>query len=159
MTGPVAILLAAGHGKRMKSDKAKVLHEVCGRPMIRYVVDAVREAGAEEIVVVVGAGADQVRSALANEPKVTFAEQKRQLGTGDAVRSCRDHLEGYSGPAWVLVGDEPLIRAEPLADLLKRQKAEQAACLLGTAVVSDPTGFGRILARFRRPVFTDRRAA
>ena len=61
MIGPVAILLAAGHGKRMRSDRAKVLHEVCGRPMISYVVDAVRGAGARTIVVVVGAGADQVR--------------------------------------------------------------------------------------------------
>ena len=64
MQGPVAIILAAGHGKRMKSEKAKVLHEVCGRPMIRYVVEAARGAGARTIVVVVGYGADQVRAAL-----------------------------------------------------------------------------------------------
>ena len=145
MIGPVAILLAAGHGKRMRSDRAKVLHEVCGRPMLSYVVDAVRGAGARTIVVVVGAGADQVRTALADEKDVLFATQEAQLGTGDAVRSCRDVLRDYSGPAFVLVGDEPLIRAEPLADLLKRQQTEQAACLLGTAIVPDPTGFGRIL--------------
>src|ERR1700712_7453 len=88
MQGPVAIILAAGHGKRMKSDKAKVLHEVCGRPMIDYVVEAARGAGARTIVVVVGAGADQVRAALGHEPDVVFATQTRQLGTGDAVRSC-----------------------------------------------------------------------
>src|SRR4051794_14940730 len=145
MQGPVAILLAAGHGKRMKSQTAKVLHEVCGRPMIRYVVEAVRGAGARTTVVVVGAGADQVRAALADEPDIVFATQAQQLGTGDAVRSCRAVLQGYRGPAWVLVGDEPLIRPEPLADLLARQRAEGAACLLGTAVVPDPTGFGRIL--------------
>ena len=145
MQGPVAIILAAGHGKRMKSEKAKVLHEVCGRPMIRYVVEAVRGAGAKTIVVVVGYGADQVRAALADEPDVLFATQERQLGTGDAVRACRPLLDGYEGPALVLVGDEPLIRPEPLADLLARQQAEQAACLLGTAIVPDPTGFGRIL--------------
>ena len=73
--GPVAIILAAGHGKRMKSETAKVLHEVCGRPMIRYVVEAARGAGARTIVVVVGYGADQVRAALAGEPDVLFAEQ------------------------------------------------------------------------------------
>src|SRR4051794_40924607 len=145
MQGPVAILLAAGHGKRMKSQAAKVLHEVCGRPMIGYVVEAVRGAGARTIVVVVGAGADQVRAALADEPDVVFATQERQLGTGDAVRSCRPVLGGYSGPAWVLVGDEPLIRPQPLAGLLTRQQAEGAACLMGTAVVPDPSGFGRIL--------------
>ncbi|MFO0910228.1 MAG: NTP transferase domain-containing protein [Isosphaeraceae bacterium] len=145
MQGPVAIILAAGHGKRMKSDKAKVLHEVCGRPMIHYVVEAARGAGASSIVVVVGYNADQVREALAAEPDVVFATQHAQLGTGDAVRSCQDLLRGYEGPALVLVGDEPLIRAEPLADLLARQKGDGAACLLGTARVPDPTGFGRIL--------------
>ena len=145
MIGPVAILLAAGHGKRMRSDRAKVLHEVCGRPMISYVVDAVRGAGAKTIVVVVGAGADQVRSALAGEPDLLFATQESQLGTGDAVRACREALRDYAGPAFVLVGDEPLIRPEPLADLLQRQQIEHAACLLGTAIVPDPTGFGRIL--------------
>src|SRR3982751_2717418 len=87
--GPVAILLAAGHGKRMRSEKAKVLHEVCGRPMISYVVEAARGAGARTIVVVVGAGAEQVQSALAGEPDVIFARQENQLGTGDAVRACR----------------------------------------------------------------------
>ena len=145
MQGPVAIILAAGHGKRMRSETAKVLHEVCGRPMIRYVVEAVRGAGAKAIVVVVGYGADQVKAALAEEPDILFATQERQLGTGDAVRACRDLLADYSGPAMVLVGDEPLIRPEPLADLLAIREAEHAACLLGTAIVPDPTGFGRIL--------------
>jgi len=145
MDGPVALILAAGHGKRMKSDKAKVLHEVCGRPMIRYVVDAARDAGAKTIIVVVGYAADQVRAALADDPEIAFATQERQLGTGDAVRACRGLLEGYQGPIMVLVGDEPLIRPEPLADLLDRQRTEQSACLLGTAILPDPTGFGRIL--------------
>jgi bifunctional UDP-N-acetylglucosamine pyrophosphorylase/glucosamine-1-phosphate N-acetyltransferase len=143
--GPVAIILAAGHGKRMKSDRAKVLHEVCGRPMIRYVVDAARGAGARTIVVVVGYGAEQVRACLDKDPDVLFATQERQLGTGDAVRVCRGVLADYRGPALVLVGDEPLIRPEPLADLLALQQSEGAACLLGTAVLPDPTGFGRIL--------------
>ena len=79
MQGPVAIILAAGHGKRMKSDKAKVLHEVCGQPMIHYVVDAVRGAGAKTIVVVVGYAADQVREALGSEPDVVFAEQLKNF--------------------------------------------------------------------------------
>jgi bifunctional UDP-N-acetylglucosamine pyrophosphorylase/glucosamine-1-phosphate N-acetyltransferase len=145
MQGPVAIILAAGHGTRMKSEKAKVLHEVCGRPMIRYVADAARGAGAKTVVVVVGAGADQVRAALAGEPDVLFATQERQLGTGDAVRAARAALGDYHGPALVLVGDEPLLRPEPLADLLARQRAERADALLGTVVLPDPTGFGRIL--------------
>lgn len=143
--GPVAIILAAGHGKRMKSEKAKVLHDVCGRPMIHYVVEAARGAGARTIVVVVGYTAEQVREALDGEPDVVFVTQTRQLGTGDAVKAAHSVLEGYEGPALVLVGDEPLIRCEPLADLLDIQRRDQDGCLLGTAVVPDPSGFGRIL--------------
>ena len=145
MNGPVAIILAAGHGKRMKSEKAKVLHEVCGQPMIRYVVDAARGAGARTIIVVVGYAADQVRAYLKGEPDILFATQTEQLGTGHAVKSCRPLLTDYEGPALVLVGDEPLLRPQPLADLLVRQSAESAACLLGTTVLPNPTGFGRIL--------------
>jgi bifunctional UDP-N-acetylglucosamine pyrophosphorylase/glucosamine-1-phosphate N-acetyltransferase len=145
MQGPVAIVLAAGHGKRMKSEKAKVLHEVCGQPMIHYVVEAARGAGAKTTIVVVGSGADQVRAALENEADVLFATQANQLGTGDAVKACHPLLDDYTGPALVLVGDEPLLRPAPLADLLERQRQDRAACLLGTAVVPDPSGFGRIL--------------
>jgi len=145
MQGPVAIILAAGQGRRMKSEKAKVLHEVCGRPMIRYVVDAARGAGAKAIVVVVGYAADQIREYLQDEPDVLFANQTEQLGTGHAVKVCRALLADYQGPALILVGDVPLLRPQPLADLLELRDLDQAACLLGTAVLEDPTGFGRIL--------------
>jgi bifunctional UDP-N-acetylglucosamine pyrophosphorylase / glucosamine-1-phosphate N-acetyltransferase len=145
LNGPVAIILAAGQGKRMKSEKAKVLHEVCGQPMIRYVVDAARGAGARTIVVVVGYAADQVRAYLRHEPDVLFATQTEQLGTGHAAKVCRPVLGDYQGPAMILVGDEPLLRPQPLADLLRRQQADGACCLLGTAILPDPTGFGRIL--------------
>ncbi|MGP0064301.1 MAG: bifunctional N-acetylglucosamine-1-phosphate uridyltransferase/glucosamine-1-phosphate acetyltransferase [Isosphaeraceae bacterium] len=145
MNGPVAIILAAGHGKRMKSEKAKVLHEVCGQPMIRYVVDAARGAGARTIVVVVGYAADQIRDYLQGEPDIRFATQTEQLGTGHAAKTCRPLLADYQGPALILVGDEPLLRPQPLADLLRRQEVDHASCLLGTAVLPDPTGFGRIL--------------
>jgi bifunctional UDP-N-acetylglucosamine pyrophosphorylase/glucosamine-1-phosphate N-acetyltransferase len=145
MNGPVAIILAAGQGKRMKSEKAKVLHEVCGQPMIRYVVDAARGAGARTIVVVVGYAAEQVRDYLRDEPDVLFASQTEQLGTGHAAKVCRPVLGDYEGPAMILVGDEPLLRPEPLADLFRRQRADGAACLLGTAILPDAMGFGRIL--------------
>jgi bifunctional UDP-N-acetylglucosamine pyrophosphorylase / glucosamine-1-phosphate N-acetyltransferase len=145
VNGPVAVILAAGQGKRMKSEKAKVLHEVCGRPMIHYVVDAARGAGARTIIVVVGYAGDQVRDSLCDEPDILFATQTEQLGTGHAVKVCRPLLADYQGPVMVLVGDEPLLRPEPLADLFARQEHEGAACLLGTAKVHDPMGFGRIL--------------
>ena len=145
MHGPVAIILAAGQGKRMKSQKAKVVHEVCGRPMIQYVVDAARGAGAKTIIVVIGYAADQVRQCFQNEPDIRFVTQNDQLGTGHAVKICRPLLAEYEGLLLVLVGDEPLLRAEPLATLLEHQQDDQAACLLGTAVMDDPMGFGRIL--------------
>jgi bifunctional UDP-N-acetylglucosamine pyrophosphorylase/glucosamine-1-phosphate N-acetyltransferase len=145
MHGPVAIILAAGQGKRMKSEKAKVLHEVCGQPMIHYVVDAARGAGARTIVVVVGYAADQVRDYLRDEPDVLFATQTEQLGTGHAAKSCRPYLADYQGPAMILVGDEPLLRPQPLTHLLQLQQTDQVACLLGTVDLPDPTGFGRIL--------------
>jgi bifunctional UDP-N-acetylglucosamine pyrophosphorylase/glucosamine-1-phosphate N-acetyltransferase len=129
----------------MKSEKAKVLHEVCGRPMIHYVVDAARGAGAKRIIVVIGYGADQVRQCFEGEPDIGFATQTEQLGTGHAVKVCREQLGDYEGPALVLVGDEPLLRPRPLGDLLERQRADKASCLLGTAVMDDPMGFGRIL--------------
>ncbi len=129
----------------MKSDRAKVLHEVCGQPMIRYVVDAARGAGARTIVVVVGYASDQVREYLHNEPDIVFATQTEQLGTGHAARVCRPCLADYQGPVLILVGDEPLLRPKPLADLLVRQESDQVACLLGTVHLPDPTGFGRIL--------------
>ena len=93
----------------------------------------------------VGYAADQVRDYLDDEPDVLFATQTEQLGTGHAAKVCRPLLGDYEGPALILVGDEPLLRPEPLADLLGRQQADRAACLLGTAVLPDPTGFGRIL--------------
>ena len=93
----------------------------------------------------VGYAADQIREYLKDEPDILFATQTEQLGTGHAVKICRELLADYEGPALVLVGDEPLLRPQPLADLLERQHHDQAACLLGTAVMDDPMGFGRIL--------------
>jgi bifunctional UDP-N-acetylglucosamine pyrophosphorylase/glucosamine-1-phosphate N-acetyltransferase len=144
MQSPVAIILAAGHGKRIKSKKAKVLHEICGRPMIRYVVNAARGAGARTIIIVVGYAADQVRQCFSDEPDILFVTQTEQLGTGHAVKVCSSLLADYRGPALVLVGDEPLLRPQPLADLLSRQEIDSAVCLLGTAIIDEPLGFGRI---------------
>jgi bifunctional UDP-N-acetylglucosamine pyrophosphorylase / glucosamine-1-phosphate N-acetyltransferase len=145
MQGPIAIILAAGQGKRMKSDKAKVLHEICGQPMIQYVVNAARDAGVRTIVVVIGYAADQVRQCLQREPDILFVTRTEQLGTGHAVKICRPLLDSYEGPVLILVGDEPLLRPQPLAELLNRQKIDQSVCLLGTAVMDNPMGFGRIL--------------
>jgi UDP-N-acetylglucosamine diphosphorylase/glucosamine-1-phosphate N-acetyltransferase len=142
---PIAVLLAAGKGKRMGSDLPKVLLPVCGRPMLRYVVNAVRAAGVEQMVVVVGHRGELVRQELAGEAGVTFAEQTEQLGTGHAVMMCRSALENHDGPVLILAGDSPMVQVSSLRGVLDAFHADQPACLLGTATKADPTGLGRVV--------------
>ncbi len=145
MTQGVAVVLAAGKGERMKSDRPKVLHELCGRPMVEFVLDAAREAGAGRIIVVVGFGADEVRAALASHEDVEFAVQKDQRGTGHAVEMCREQLKSHAGPVLILTGDSPLVRGASLVQLVETRDREQAACVFGTAEVANPFGLGRVL--------------
>jgi bifunctional UDP-N-acetylglucosamine pyrophosphorylase/glucosamine-1-phosphate N-acetyltransferase len=139
-----AVILAAGKGTRLKTEWPKVLHAVCGRPMLAYVIDACRTAGVRECVVVVGYGKEMVIQAFADDPDLTWIEQNPQLGTGHAVMVCREHLAGRFDHLVVLGGDGPLIRAQTLQSLVERHLAEQAAATLATAVLDDPTGYGRI---------------
>jgi bifunctional UDP-N-acetylglucosamine pyrophosphorylase/glucosamine-1-phosphate N-acetyltransferase len=141
-----AIILAAGKGTRMKSDLAKVLHEVCGRPMLHYVLAACREAGCERLLVVVGHEADRVREAFSDDASdIEWIEQSPQLGTGHAVMVCREALEALSGAVLVLAGDGPLIRPQTLRELLATHAAEGAACTLATSILPDPGRYGRIV--------------
>lgn len=142
---PLAIILAAGKGKRMGSDLPKVLLEVCGRPMVRYVLEAVRAAGFEQVVVVVGHRAELVRKELAGEPGVSFAEQKEQLGTGHAVMMCREAIAAQTGPVLVLAGDSPMVQVSSLKAVLAEFTEQRPACLLGTATKVDPSGLGRVV--------------
>lgn len=128
----------------MKSKRPKVLHEVAGRPMVRYVVDAVRRAGAERIIVVVGKGADMVRAALA-DADVEFIEQAEQLGTGHAVMQAAPALRNFAGSVVVTCGDAPLLRAETIAALLSEHERAGAAATILTALVDNPAGYGRII--------------
>jgi bifunctional UDP-N-acetylglucosamine pyrophosphorylase/glucosamine-1-phosphate N-acetyltransferase/UDP-N-acetylglucosamine pyrophosphorylase len=137
--------LAAGKGKRMASDLPKVLVPVCGRPMVRYVIDAVRAAGIERMVVVVGYRGELVREELAGEVGIEFAEQTEQLGTGHAVMMCRSQLAKQQGPVVVLAGDSPMTQASSLRALLAEFATRRPACLLGTAKKPNPVGLGRIL--------------
>jgi UDP-N-acetylglucosamine diphosphorylase/glucosamine-1-phosphate N-acetyltransferase len=141
----MAIILAAGKGTRMKSDLPKVLVPVCGRPMIRYVVDALRAAGVSRLVVIIGYRSDLVRSELGDGQDLEFADQTEQLGTGHAVMMCREQLASHYGPAVVVAGDSPMLQANSVAALLKEFDARGAACLLGTVKRDDPHGYGRIL--------------
>jgi len=140
-----AIVLAAGMSTRMVTDLPKVLHEVCGRPMMAYVIDACREVGVERIVVVVGYRKEDVIAAFAGEAGVQFVEQDRPKGTGHAVQVCRDALADFDGNVLVIAGDMPLVRAETLKLLLETHERDHSAVTLATAVLENPTGYGRII--------------
>lgn len=150
LPAPMAIVLAAGQGTRMKSDLPKVLVPVAGRPMIRFVIDGLRAAGVEKIVVVVGYKAELVREELADESDIDFALQEEQLGTGHAVMMCREPIATHAssenaGPVVIVTGDSPMLQASSVQTLLDDFAASKPACLLGTAHNDDPTGLGRIV--------------
>jgi len=140
-----AIILAAGKGTRMKSDLPKVLHEVCGRPMLAYVLEACRRAGCERLIVVVGHRAELVRRTFADrDGDIAWVEQTPQLGTGHAVMVCVEHLGELFGPVLVVAGDGPLISARTLRRLLRTHLDTQADCTLATCIMPDPGAYGRI---------------
>jgi len=139
-----AIILAAGKGKRMKSDMAKVLHPLCGKPMLAYSVDSARKLNVEKIVVVIGHQADLVRAAFKDEDLI-FVEQPAQLGTGHAVLQARDVFRGYNGIILVLCGDVPLLSAATIRALLEVHILEQSVVTVMTTILADPSGYGRVI--------------
>jgi bifunctional UDP-N-acetylglucosamine pyrophosphorylase / glucosamine-1-phosphate N-acetyltransferase len=152
---PAAIILAAGMGKRMRSDLPKVLHPIGGRAMVCAVIDACKAAGCTRVVLVVGHKQELVRETIAKhygdaaKNGIEFAVQPEQLGTGHAVR-CAENLFANEKAAggndvFVLAGDGPLIRAKTLRELLDRHRAAGASAALATSVIDDPTGYGRIV--------------
>jgi bifunctional UDP-N-acetylglucosamine pyrophosphorylase/glucosamine-1-phosphate N-acetyltransferase len=162
-----AIILAAGQGTRMRSARPKPLHMLCGRPLVRYVLDAVAGCEADRAVVVVGFGADLVVKTLGEDPgpvPLEFVEQRVQRGTGDAVAVGLtglpdDDLDGFDpddGDVLVLPGDTPLVRPETLAALVVEHRLSGAACTILTARMDDPHGYGRVVrdqeGRVRRVV-------
>ncbi len=140
-----AIILAAGRSTRMVTDLPKVLHEICGRPMLAYVIDACRAAGIRRIVCVVGYQKDTVIQAFDREPDITWVEQKEQKGTGHAAMACREALADFEGNLLVIAGDMPLVRTETLELLVQRHEKERSAVTLATAILDDPRGYGRII--------------
>lgn len=145
MSEPVAVVLAAGKGTRMKSDLPKVLHEVCGKSMVEHVFDAVREAGVTRIVCVIGHEADLMRERLSGHADVEFALQAEQLGTGHAVQMAADALVDHDGPVLVLAGDTPLLRAASLQGLLDELTSNSAVCVIGSAITENNAGLGRVV--------------
>ena len=137
-----AIVLAAGKGTRMKSDKPKVVHEVLYKPMINHVVDELKALGVDETIVVVGHGADQVKAIVDG---VTFVEQKEQLGTGHAVLQAKDVLADREGMTLVLNGDAPLIRKETLKEFMTYHQEHQNYATIMSADCDVSTHYGRII--------------
>ena len=127
---PMAVVLAAGKGTRMKSELPKVLFPVLGRAMIHWVLDALAAAGIQRTVVVIGYRGNDVRDELAGRKGVSFAVQAQQLGTGHAVEVCRPQLQSHEGAVLVVAGDSPLIQASSVGKLLDRFQAENWSCLL-----------------------------
>lgn len=143
-----AIILAAGKGKRMNSDLPKVVHKVAGEPMVRWVVEAVRQMGATPIVLVIGHGAEAVSRIFESDEDVTFVTQEQQLGTGHAVDQARDIFQSAvlkNADVFVLAGDGPLIRPATLNAMLERHRQTGAVATLATSVIPDPTGYGRVV--------------
>jgi bifunctional UDP-N-acetylglucosamine pyrophosphorylase/glucosamine-1-phosphate N-acetyltransferase len=138
-----AVVLAAGQGKRMRSARAKVLHEVAGLPLVAHVLDAVSPLKPSPVVVVVGHDGDAVRAAV--EGRATIAVQKEQLGTGHAVLQAKKALSGFDGDVLVLCGDVPLMSTGTLRELVRLHRRVGAKATVLSALVEDPTGYGRIV--------------
>lgn len=138
------IILAAGKGKRMKSDLPKVLHPLLGRPMIHYVIDTARNIGSEQIVLVIGHQKELVIDAT-RTMDVQYVVQEQQLGTGHAVLQTHKLFREFEGEILVLSGDVPLLRTDTLKKLIEVQRKEQPLASLLTTFMPNPAGYGRIV--------------
>lgn len=143
MSKRYAVVLAAGQGTRMRSKLYKVLHPVCGKPMVQHVVDQVSKLKIDHIVTIIGHGAELVRTQLGEQS--SYALQEEQLGTAHAVMQAQTLLEGKEGITLVACGDTPLIKAETMEALFKKHEESKAKATILTAYADDPTGYGRII--------------
>lgn len=139
-----ALILAAGQGKRIKSDIPKVLHKVCGKEMVNHVIDNMRKAEIEDVNVIIGKGAELVKEGT-KDRIVSYSMQEEQLGTGHAVKCAADFLRGKKGTVVVFAGDAPLTKKATIENLIKEHEENKNAATLLSAMVEDPTGYGRII--------------
>jgi bifunctional UDP-N-acetylglucosamine pyrophosphorylase/glucosamine-1-phosphate N-acetyltransferase len=137
------IILAAGKGTRFKSETPKVLHHLAGKPVVHYVLDVAEAAGSLRTYVVVGHKADMVEKAVTGRAEVVV--QQKQLGTAHAVRSCAGQFKGFKGDVLVMCGDTPLLDKQVIRKLLARHRKDGNVCTVLTAVLHDPSGYGRII--------------
>ncbi|MCD8509619.1 MAG: bifunctional UDP-N-acetylglucosamine diphosphorylase/glucosamine-1-phosphate N-acetyltransferase GlmU [Bacillus sp. (in: Bacteria)] len=143
MMNRFAVILAAGKGTRMKSDLYKVLHPVCGKPMVQHIVDQLKGCNVEKVIAVVGHGADKVKEQLGSG--LSYVLQEEQLGTGHAVMQADDILKNDKGTTIVLCGDTPLLTKDTINALIEEHENKKAKATILTAVADDPTGYGRVI--------------
>lgn len=139
----VGVILAAGEGTRMKSSLPKVLHEAAGRPLIGWVEDAMRRAGLTQIIAVVGNGADQIEKTFGNS--MEYAVQTERLGSGHAAMTAAEKLRRGPGYAFIAAGDMPLLTAETIREMMEQAEEQSLDCVLLSAIVRNPAGYGRIV--------------
>lgn len=139
-----SLILAAGQGKRIKSNTPKVLHKVCGKEMVNHVIDTMRTAGLEDVNVIIGKGSEMVKGATASR-NVTYSLQEEQLGTGHAVLCAVDFLKGKQGTVAIFTGDAPLVRAETATALIKLHEEQGNSATLLSSIIDNPNGYGRIV--------------
>ncbi len=141
----MVVILAAGKGTRMKSDKAKVLHEISGKPMINFVVDAARKIVEENIIVVVGHQKEIVKKIVCNNAKTHFAVQDQQQGTGHAVMCAMPSVGDSIDSVVVLCGDVPLISSETIKKFIENHEKEKAIATVLAVESEAPFGYGRMI--------------
>jgi UDP-N-acetylglucosamine diphosphorylase/glucosamine-1-phosphate N-acetyltransferase len=139
------VILAAGLGTRMKSNKAKVLHRICGKPMVSYVAETASRIAGDNVVLVVGHQADEVRQTVSGLGAFSYAYQKEQRGTGHAVLCALPHLPDHCREVIILCGDVPLIKAETLSALINLHAKEKRDISILGVELEDPSGYGRVL--------------
>jgi UDP-N-acetylglucosamine diphosphorylase/glucosamine-1-phosphate N-acetyltransferase len=144
------IILGAGLGTRMKSDKAKVLHEILQRPMVLYVVETAKKVAGNNVILVIGHQAEKVRRVVSKEADIVFALQKEQLGTGHAVLCALPYIPSQVGEVIILCGDVPLLTENTLIRLFEDHiKAGRDVSLLAVEI-ENPKGYGRLLINENR---------
>ncbi len=145
-----AVILAAGQGTRMKSKLYKVLHPVAGRPMVQHVTGQLSAVSPDEMVTIVGHGADKVAEYIGNESRLVLQEE--QLGTGHAVLQAEDLLKDKDGTTIVVCGDTPLITSETYQTLFEHHEQEGAKATILTAKALNPAGYGRVIRNEQKEV-------
>ena len=146
------IILAAGMGTRMKSDKAKVLHEISDQPMITYVVEAARKVAGANVIVVIGHQARMVRECLSGFDELIFAHQDKQLGTAHAVSCAVPHIPDHCEEVVILCGDVPLIQSNTIIDLVGNHLGNTRDISVLAVELDDPYGYGRVVLDEKRGV-------